>query len=54
MIAPRKQKLKILGLGHTIGTPLGGIEADVLVVRNFTELEENAKEVNKIINMPHS
>lgn len=37
MIKPYFQKLQIFGLGSTIGTPKGGIKADVLVVENFTE-----------------
>ncbi|ODN03863.1 Carboxypeptidase Q [Orchesella cincta] len=44
MLTPRKKKLNILGLGSSVGTPMGGLEADILVVKNFTELEQRADE----------
>ncbi len=39
MVVPRRVPLKMLGLGNSIGTPSGGIEADVVVVRDFDELK---------------
>lgn len=45
MVTPRKKVLTILGLGHTIGTPSGGLEAPAIVVRNYTELQARAEEV---------
>ena len=39
IVAPRRQRLAMLGLGNSIGTPPDGVEADVLVVRSFDELE---------------
>lgn len=45
MVAPRKKKLSILGLGHTVGTPMGGLEGQVIVVRNFSELQSRTEEV---------
>jgi len=45
MISPRKQSFSILGLGTSVGTPLEGITADVIVVRSFDELTANAEKV---------
>jgi carboxypeptidase Q len=35
MLAPKDQPLHMLGLGMSIGTPPGGIAAEVVVVSNF-------------------
>ncbi len=45
LIAPVRQKLPMLGLGDAVGTPAGGLEADVIVVKNFDELEKRAADV---------
>lgn len=46
MIQPRLEKLKILGLGSSIGTSSKGIIAKAVVVRSFDELiEKGADEV---------
>ncbi len=39
VVSPVRQKLSMLGLGNSIGTPSGGITADALVVRSFDELD---------------
>ena len=45
LIAPARQLLPVLGLGNSVGTPVGGIEADVIVLGSFDELERRAAEV---------
>lgn len=50
MTAPRTASLAMLGLGNSIATPPEGIEADVLVVSSFDELDARASEaVGKIV-----
>src|SRR5687767_15741765 len=39
MTSPLPQKLTVLGLGNSVGTPAAGITADAVVVRNFDELD---------------
>jgi carboxypeptidase Q len=39
IVSPRRQRLVMLGLGNSIGTTPAGIEADVLVVRSYEELD---------------
>lgn len=45
MLKPRYHPLPMLGLGYSIGTGPEGIQAEVIVVRTFDELEARAKEV---------
>lgn len=44
IVAPFYRTLPMLGLGGSVGTPDDGIEAPVLVVRNFDELEALGRE----------
>ncbi|CAF3093294.1 unnamed protein product [Rotaria sp. Silwood2] len=50
LIQPRYAKLSMLGLGNSVGTGPKGIQASVLVVRSFDELNEKCEEArNKIV-----
>jgi carboxypeptidase Q len=44
LVQPRVARLPMLGLGGSIGTPKGGITADVMVVSTFDELTRRAAE----------
>ena len=44
LLQPRYLDMPMLGLGMSVGTPKGGIEAEVLVVSSFDELKARAAE----------
>lgn len=43
--SPGRDALVMLGLGNSVGTPPAGIEAEIVVVRNFAELQSRASQV---------
>ena len=43
--SPGRHALVMLGLGNSIGTPAAGIEADLIAVRDFAELQSRASEI---------
>jgi carboxypeptidase Q len=45
IVSTTPQPLVMLGLGNSIGTPPSGIEADLLIVHNFDELEASRERV---------
>ncbi len=44
MLHPRQLELPLLGLGMSVGTPEAGVQADVVSVASFEELEELGRE----------
>ncbi len=50
LLSPRPMKLSMLGLGMSVPTPKGGITAEVVVVKDFAELDQlGAKVKGKIV-----
>ena len=57
IVRPARHPLAMLGLGDSVGTPPGGIQADVLVVRSFDEFERKASQARGrivLFNVPFS
>ena len=52
VIRPTEQELVMLGLGGSIGTPPGGIEAETFVVGSFDELDSRAHGKIVVYNVP--
>lgn len=54
LIKPRYQKLPMLGLGSSVGTPIDGIVGNVIVVEDFDELKIKGNTVRyfKFVNNP--
>lgn len=44
LLEPRYYEMSILGLGSSVGTPSGGVTAEVIVVHSFDELHSRASE----------
>jgi carboxypeptidase Q len=49
IVEPPRHVIPMLGLGGSVATPPGGIEADVVVVKNYEELNQRAPEVKRKI-----
>ena len=45
MLSPVPRKLQMLGLGNSVATPVEGITAEAVVVRNFVELDQLGERV---------
>ncbi|MEW6323031.1 MAG: M20/M25/M40 family metallo-hydrolase [Acidobacteriota bacterium] len=57
IVEPPEHPVAMLGLGASVGTPPEGVEADVLVVRSYDELEKRASEARGRIvlyNVPYT
>jgi carboxypeptidase Q len=55
IVSPFARKLTLLGLGNSVGTPIDGITAEAVVVRNFDELDllgERVKGKIVVYNVP--
>lgn len=45
LVQPHEQNLPILGFGFSVGTPRGGLIADVIVVESFDEFDKLSEDV---------
>ncbi len=57
IVLPARHAIAMLGLGDSIGTPNEGLEADVLVVKSFEELEANRTRAAGrivVVNVPYT
>ena len=46
IVSPSRHPIAMLGLGGSVATPLAGIEADVIVVRGYEDLNQRATEAS--------
>jgi len=50
IVTPTLQSLVMLGLGNSVGTPPAGVQAAILVVKNFDDLDRHSREaVGRIV-----
>ena len=57
VVSPSRRALAMLGLGDSVGTPRDGIEAAVVVVHGFEELEAQASQLRGrivLLNVPYT
>jgi carboxypeptidase Q len=57
IVVPRRHAVVMLGLGNSVGTPPEGVEAELLVVRNWAELESAGARVRGrmvLYNVPYT
>ena len=57
LVLPRPQRLGMVGLGNSVGTPAGGVEAEALVVSSFDELQARAADARGrivVYNVPYT
>jgi len=52
MLSPRAESLPLLALGNSVGTPEGGVDAPVVVIRDFAELSPAVKGKIVLYNHP--
>ena len=57
IVTPHPRRIPVLGLGHSVATPEQGVEAEVVVIGSFAELERRRDEVQGrivLFNVPFS
>jgi carboxypeptidase Q len=54
ILEPPRHSIPVLGLGGSIATPPEGVEADVIVVKNFEELHQGVRGKIVLFNVPYT
>ena len=54
ILDPARYSIPVLGLGGSIASPPEGVEADVIVVKNFEELNQGVKGKIVLFNVPYT